>query len=69
MQFVKQKLDAAKWFIDALKQRNQTLISTMETIVDFQREFFLKGDETLLKPMILKDIAEDFSEKRKRLLP
>lgn len=58
VQFVKQKLDAAKWFIDALKQRNQTLISTMETIVDFQREFFLKGDETLLKPMILKDIAE-----------
>ncbi len=56
--FVKQKLDSAKWFIDAIKQRHNTLLTTMSAIVDFQREFFLEGDETLLKPMILKDIAE-----------
>lgn len=55
--FVKQKLDAAKWFIDAIKQRQQTLLRTMRAIVDFQYEFFLEGDETKLKPMILKDIA------------
>jgi RNA polymerase sigma-54 factor len=55
--FVKQKLDAAKWFIDAIKQRQQTLLRTMKAIVDFQYEFFLEGDETKLKPMILKDIA------------
>lgn len=55
--FVKQKLDAAKWFIDAIKQRQQTLLRTMQAIVDFQYEFFLEGDETKLKPMILKDIA------------
>lgn len=55
--FVKQKLDAAKWFIDAIKQRQQTLLKTMRAIVDFQYEFFLEGDETKLKPMILKDIA------------
>ena len=56
--FVKQKLDNAKWFIDAIKQRQNTLLYTMETILDFQREYFLSGDETKLKPMILKDIAD-----------
>ncbi len=56
--FVKQKLDAAKWFIDAIKQRQQTLLRTMRAIVDFQFDYFLEGDETKLKPMILKNIAE-----------
>jgi len=56
--FVKQKLDAAKWFIDAIRQRQQTLLRTMKAIVDFQYEFFQEGDETKLKPMILKDIAQ-----------
>lgn len=56
--FVKQKLDAAKWFIDAIKQRQQTLLKTMKAIIDFQYDFFLEGDETKLKPMILKDIAQ-----------
>lgn len=56
--FVKQKLDSAKWFIDAIKQRQQTLLRTMQAILDYQTEFFLEGDETKLKPMILKDIAE-----------
>ena len=56
--FVKQKLDAAKWFIDAIKQRQQTLLRTMRAIVDFQFEYFLEGDETKLRPMILKNIAE-----------
>ena len=55
--FVKQKLDAAKWFIDAIKQRQHTLLRTMKAIIDFQYDFFLEGDETKLKPMILKDIA------------
>jgi RNA polymerase sigma-54 factor len=55
--FVKQKLDAAKWFIDAIKQRQHTLLRTMQAIVDFQYDFFQEGDETKLKPMILKDIA------------
>jgi RNA polymerase sigma-54 factor len=55
--FVKQKLDAAKWFIDAIKQRQQTLLRTMKAIVDFQYEYFQEGDETKLRPMILKDIA------------
>ncbi|MFM7770730.1 MAG: RNA polymerase factor sigma-54 [Bacteroidota bacterium] len=58
VQFVKQKIDSAKWFIDAIQQRNNTLITCMETIVNYQREFFLSGDETKLKPMILKDIAD-----------
>jgi RNA polymerase sigma-54 factor len=58
MSFVKQKLDSAKWFIDAIKQRQNTLISTMRTIAEYQREYFLEGDETKLKPMILKDIAD-----------
>jgi len=56
--FVRQKLDSAKWFIDAIKQRQNTLLFTMNTILDYQKEFFLTGDETNLKPMILKDIAE-----------
>lgn len=56
--FIKQKIDAAKWFIDAIKQRQHTLTSVMETIMDYQREFFYTGDETTLRPMILKDIAE-----------
>ena len=56
--FIKQKIDAAKWFIDAIKQRQNTLYLTMSAIMHHQREFFLSGDETLLRPMILKDIAE-----------
>lgn len=56
--FVKQKLDAAKWFIDAIKQRQQTLLKTMHAILDYQSEFFVEGDEAKLRPMILKDIAE-----------
>ncbi|MGC6433823.1 MAG: RNA polymerase factor sigma-54 [Crocinitomicaceae bacterium] len=56
--FVKQKLDGAKWFIDAIKQRQNTLIGTMQAIMMYQKEYFLTGDETNLKPMILKDIAE-----------
>ena len=56
--FIKQKIDSAKWFIDMIKQRQQTLIGTMSSIMSYQQEFFLTGDETTLKPMILKDIAE-----------
>ncbi len=56
--FVKQKLDDARWFIDAMQQRAQTLLYTMNAIMEFQREYFLTGDEIKLKPMILKDIAE-----------
>lgn len=56
--FVKAKLDGAKWFIDAIKQRQHTLLSTMEAIMNYQLDFFLSGDDTKLKPMILKDIAE-----------
>lgn len=56
--FVKQKIDAAKWFIDAIKQRQQTLLVTMQAIINYQKKFFKSGDETDLKPMILKDIAE-----------
>ena len=59
--FIKQKLDSAKWFIEAIKQRNQTLIMTMSAIVNFQKEYFLSGDEKKLKPMILKDIAEEIT--------
>ena len=59
--FIKQKLDSAKWFIDAIKQRNQTLIMTMSAIVNFQKEYFLSGDEKKIKPMILKDIAEEIT--------
>lgn len=57
--FVKQKLDSAKWFIEAIKQRQGTLLKTMHSILRHQHEFFLTGDETTLRPMILKDIAED----------
>ena len=56
--FVKQKLDSAKWFIEAIRQRQNTLQNTMNAIIDFQREYFLDGDETKLKPMVLKNIAE-----------
>lgn len=56
--FIKQKIDAAKWFIDAIKQRQHTLISTMTAIMEHQYDFFMTGDETSLRPMILKDIAE-----------
>jgi len=56
--FIKQKIDAAKWFIDAIKQRQHTLLSTMTAIMNHQYDFFLTGDETTLRPMILKDIAE-----------
>ena len=56
--FVKQKLDAAKWFIDAIKQRQHTLLRTMRAIIDLQYDYFLEGDETKLRPMILKNVAE-----------
>jgi RNA polymerase sigma-54 factor len=56
--FIKQKLDAAKWFIDAIKQRQQTLLVTMNTIMHYQYDYFLTGDERRLRPMILKDIAD-----------
>ena len=59
VQFVKQKLDSAKWFIDAIKQRQQTLLKTMNAIMEFQYDYFLTGDDRMLKPMILKDIAEE----------
>ncbi|MEZ4968653.1 MAG: RNA polymerase factor sigma-54 [Flavobacteriaceae bacterium] len=56
--FIKQKLDAAKWFIDAIRQRQQTLYITMNEIMEYQKEYFLTGDERKLRPMILKDIAD-----------
>ncbi len=56
--FIKQKLDAAKWFIDAIRQRQQTLFITMNSIMQYQKEYFLTGDERNLRPMILKDIAD-----------
>ncbi|MCL5127546.1 MULTISPECIES: RNA polymerase factor sigma-54 [unclassified Algibacter] len=59
--FIKQKLDAAKWFIEAIKQRQQTLFVTMSSIMHYQSEYFLTGDERNLKPMILKDIADEIS--------
>lgn len=58
LSFVKQKLDGAKWFIDAIKQRQNTLLLTMNAIMEYQHDYFMTGDETQLKPMILKDIAE-----------
>jgi RNA polymerase sigma-54 factor len=58
LMFVKQKLDSARWFIDALEQRHHTLLITMSEIISFQKEYFIDGDETKLRPMILKDIAE-----------
>ena len=57
VQFIKQKLDSAKWFIDAINQRHQTLFITINAIIEHQKDYFLSGDEKLLKPMILKDIA------------
>ena len=57
--FIKQKMDAAKWFIDAIKQRHNTLLNTMEAIMNYQRAFFISGEETDLRPMILKHIAEE----------
>jgi len=59
--FIKQKIDSAKWFIDMIKQRQHTLLITMDAIMKHQKEFFLTGDETVMKPMILKDIAEKTS--------
>jgi len=56
--FIKQKVNSAKWFIEAIRQRQNTLFSTMKAIMDYQYKYFLTGDETKLKPMILKDIAE-----------
>jgi RNA polymerase sigma-54 factor len=56
--FVKKKLDSAKWFVEAIKQRHNTLSSTMQAILDYQHDYFIDGDETNLKPMVLKDIAE-----------
>ena len=58
IQFLKQKLDSAKWFIEAIEQRHQTLFQTVNAIVNFQKNYFLSGEESDLKPMILKDIAE-----------
>ena len=58
VQFIKQKLDSAKWFIDAVKQRQETLYLTMNAIIEYQKEYFITGDEKNIKPMILKDIAE-----------
>lgn len=58
IQFVKSKIDSAKWFISAIKQRHDTLMRTMRTILDFQREYFVDGDKSKLRPMILKDIAD-----------
>lgn len=55
--FIRQKLESAKWFIDAIKQRQHTLLHTMQAIMSFQKEFFLTGDESMLKPMILRDIS------------
>ena len=57
--FIKQKLDAAKWFIDAIRQRQQTLLVTMSAIMHYQKDYFLSGDEEQLRPMILKDIADE----------
>ena len=59
IQFIKQKIDSAKWFIDAVKQRQQTLMITMQAIMNYQREYFISGDEKKIKPMILKDIAKE----------
>ena len=56
--FVKNKIDSAKWFIEAIKQRHNTLYDTMKAIMEYQKDYFLTGDETKLKPMILKNISE-----------
>jgi RNA polymerase sigma-54 factor len=56
--FVKRKIDSAKWFVDAIRQRQNTLYITMKAIMEYQKDYFLSGDEIMLRPMILKDIAE-----------
>jgi RNA polymerase sigma-54 factor len=56
--FVKQKLDSARWFIDAIRQRQNTMLLTMNAILDYQKDYFYEGDETRMRPMILKDIAD-----------
>lgn len=61
VQFIKQKLDSAKWFVDSVMQRQRTLLLTMRAIVDYQRDYFLTGEETSMRPMILKDIADKIS--------
>ena len=58
VQFIKQKLDSARWFIEAIEQRQQTLTVTMQAILNYQKEYFLSGDEKKIKPMILKNIAD-----------
>ena len=58
IQFVKNKIDSAKWFISAIRQRHDTLMRTMQAILDYQREYFIDGDQSKLRPMILKDIAD-----------
>ena len=58
VQFVKSKIDSAKWFMSAIKQRHDTLMRTMQTILDYQRDYFSDGDRSKLRPMILKDIAD-----------
>ncbi|MGI5913956.1 MAG: RNA polymerase factor sigma-54 [Bacteroidales bacterium] len=58
VQFVKQKIDSARWFIDAIKQRQNTLLLTMNAILNYQNDYFVEGDETKLRPMVLKDVAE-----------
>ena len=58
IQFVKNKIDSAKWFISAIKQRHDTLMRTMQAILDYQRDYFIEGDQSKLRPMILKDIAD-----------
>ncbi len=58
LQFVKQKIESARWFIDAIRQRQNTLLLTMNAILEYQKDYFIDGDETKLKPMILKDVAE-----------
>lgn len=58
LQFIKQKIESARWFISAIKQRQETLMKTMKAILNFQRDYFVEGDEAMLRPMILKDIAD-----------
>ena len=58
MQYIKNKIDSAKWFMSAIKQRHDTLMRTMQTILDYQRDYFRDGDRSKLRPMILKDIAD-----------
>ncbi len=58
IQFARQKIDSAHWFIDAIQQRQNTLLTTMQAIVQLQKDFFVEGDKSLLKPMILKDVSD-----------